>query len=202
VSEWTHQTVRGYLRFIRHIKRWKFKWNKFVLLPYKILGNLIIDSTVRFYVPVRCDGEGKVLISKGTKLGARIALSIGNGSILLQARYPKSKIRIGENCLFSNNVSVVAVESVEIGDYCLIGDMVTIIDSDFHGIDPDKRISDFVLTLPIKIENNVWLGSRVIIQKGVTIGANSIVTPNAVVTSSIPPNSIAGGVPARVIRSI
>jgi len=162
----------------------------------------MIDSTVRLYVPLRCDGEGKVLISKGTKLGARIALSIGNGSILLQARYPKSKIRIGEKCLFSNNVSVVAVESVEIGDYCLIGDMVTIIDSDFHGIDPDKRISDFVLTLPIKIENNVWLGSRVIVQKGVTIGANSIVTPNAVVTSSIPPNSIAGGVPARVIRSI
>ena len=195
-------TVGSYVRFMKHISRWKFKWNKFVLLPYKILGNLIMDSTVRLYVPLRCDGEGKVLISKGTKLGARNAMTIGNGSILLQARYPKSSIRIGENCFFSNNVSVIAAEAVEISNNCLIGDMVTIIDSDFHGIDPAKRISDSVITLPIKIENNVWLGSRVFVQKGVTIGANSIITPNAVVTSSIPPNSIAGGVPARVIRSI
>lgn len=194
--------IRSYMRFRNHIRRWKFKWNKFVLWPYKVLGNLQLDPTVRLYVPVRCDGEGKVVISRGTKLGLRNAIEFGNGALLLQARYPKSRISIGEKCFFANNVSIVAVEFVEIGNNCLIGDMVTIMDSDFHGIAPDKRLSDSFQSKPVKIENNVWLGSRVIIQKGVTIGANSIVTPNAVVVTSIPANSIAGGVPASVIRSI
>ena len=143
-----------------------------------------------------------MIISKGTKLGVRNAIKVGDGSVLLQARYQKSRILLGENCLIANNVSVIAVESVDIGDHCLIGDMVTIIDSDFHGIDPDKRLSDSFQSIPVKIENNVWIGSRVIVQKGVTIGANSIITPNAVVATSIAPNTIAGGVPARVIRNI
>lgn len=202
MPDWIRQIVQAYVRFIRHISRWKFKWNRFVLWPYQVLGNLSFDPTVRFYVPLRCDGDGKVTIASGTKLGARTAMRIGNGAVLLQARSPESRIHIGEKCFFSNNVSVIAVESIEIGNHCLIGDMVTIIDSDFHGIAPDKRQSETVLSQPVKIEDHVWLGSRVIVQKGVTIGANSIVTPNAVVVSSIPPNTIAGGVPARIIRDL
>ena len=202
MADWLQRIVRSYVRFGRHIGRWKFKWNRFVLWPYRISGNLIADPTVRFYVPLRCDGEGKVTIAAGTKLGARTAMRMGNGSILLQARSPESRIHIGEKCFFSNNISVIAVESIEVGDHCLIGDLVTIIDSDFHGIASDKRQSASVLSRPVKIEKHVWLGSRVIIQKGVTIGAHSIITPNAVVVSSVPPNTIAGGVPARVIRGL
>jgi maltose O-acetyltransferase len=135
-------------------------------------------------------------------MGGRNSVRYGNGAILLQARGPQSRIHIGKNCAFSNNVSIVSVASVEIGDDCLIGELVSIMDSDFHGIAPDQRRSDSVKSAAVKLENNVWLGSRVIVQKGVTIGANSIVAPNAVVTSSIPPDSIAGGVPAKVIRGL
>lgn len=117
----------------------------------------------------------------------------------MQARTPDAVIRIGRHCAFSNNVSVIAVQSVEIGEDCLIGDFVSIMDSDFHGIAPDQRRTGPVQTAAVKLANNVWLGSRVIVQKGVTVGENSIVAPNAVVTSSIPPNSIAAGIPARVI---
>lgn len=202
MPDWIRRAVGSYVRFVKHISRWKFKWNKFVLWPYQVLGKLNFDPTVRFYVPLRCDGEGKVIIAAGTKLGARTAMRMGNGAVLLQARSKESCIRIGASCFFSNNVSVIAVESVEIGDHCLIGDMVTIIDSDFHGIAPGRGRSESVLSEPVKIENGVWLGSRVIVQKGVTIGAHSIVTPNAVVVSSIPPNTIAGGVPAQVIRNL
>ncbi|MBC7343530.1 MAG: hypothetical protein H5U02_13980 [Clostridia bacterium] len=55
---------------------------------------------------------------------------------------------------------------------------------------------------PVYVGENVWLGSRVIVQKGVSTGNNSIVTPQSVVTRDIPPNCIAGGIPARVIRQI
>ncbi|MBN1125600.1 MAG: acyltransferase [Sedimentisphaerales bacterium] len=161
-----------------------------------------MGKRVRLFVPLRCDGEGKVYVSERTKLGWPQAPRYGNGCILLQARTKEAVIRIGNHCAISNNVSVIAMESVEIGEDCLIGELVSIMDSDFHGIAPEQRRSGPIQTRPITIEKNVWLGSRVIVQKGVTIGENSIVTPNAVVTANIPPNVIAGGIPARVIRAL
>jgi len=158
-----------------------------------------MEKHVRLFVPLRCDGEGIVHILDRTKLGWPQAPRYGDGSVLLQARNADAVIRIGRKCAFSNNVSVIAMESVEIGDDCLIGDLVSIMDSDFHGIAPDQRRTGPIKTIPVKLGDNVWLGSRVIVQKGVTVGTNSIVAPNAVVTSSIPPDSIAAGVPARVI---
>ncbi|MNY78908.1 Galactoside O-acetyltransferase [compost metagenome] len=55
---------------------------------------------------------------------------------------------------------------------------------------------------PVIIEDNVWLGEGVVVLPGVTIGENSIVGANAVVTKSIPKNCVAGGNPARIIREI
>jgi len=184
------------------MRRRKYGYFKWATWPRRLSGNLVLGKHVRLFAPLRCDGEGIVHVSDRTKLGWPAAARYGNGEILLQARSRDAVIRIGGNCALSNNVSIIAVESVEIGDDCLIGDLVSIMDSDFHGIAPDQRRTGPIKTAPVKLENNVWLGSRVIVQKGVTIGANSIVTPNAVVTSSIPPNSIAGGVPARVIRGL
>ena len=57
------------------------------------------------------------------------------------------------------------------------------------------------IVAPVRIGSNVWLGAKVTVVKGVSIGDNAIVGANAVVTRDIPPNAIAVGVPARVIRS-
>ncbi len=202
MAELMAKCVRWGQRLVKRLGRWRYAWNRWATWPQRATGNLVLAPGVRLYVPLRCDGQGRVSIADGSKMGGRHSIRYGNGTILLQARDPNSHIRIGKNCAFSNNVSIVSMESVEIGDECLIGDLVSIMDSDFHGIDPDKRRSDAAQSAPVKLENNVWLGSRVIIQKGVTVGANSIITPNAVVTSSIPANTIAGGVPARVIREL
>ncbi|WP_407925362.1 DapH/DapD/GlmU-related protein [Geomonas ferrireducens] len=75
-------------------------------------------------------------------------------------------------------------------------------DSDFHGIDPLQRRTSKGISLPVVIGKNVWFGSRVIVQKGVCIGENSIIASQAVVTRSIPPNCVAGGNPAKIIRYI
>ena len=69
-----------------------------------------------------------------------------------------------------------------------------------HGIDPDKR--HLLYPAPIHIGNKVWIGSGVVVTKGVTIGDNSIIAAGAVVTHDIPANVIAAGVPARVLREI
>jgi carbonic anhydrase/acetyltransferase-like protein (isoleucine patch superfamily) len=196
------QFARIYLGLAGAVRRGKYGYFKWATWPQRWSGRLVLGRHVRLFAPLRCDGEGTVHVGDRTKLGWHQAPRCGRGEVLLQARPKDAVIRIGENCAFSNNVSIIAVQSVEIGPACLIGDLVSIIDSDFHGIAPDQRRSGPIQTAPVKLERNVWLGSRVIVQKGVTIGANSIVAPNAVVTSFIPPDSIAAGIPAKVIKSL
>lgn len=202
MPERVSQFVRCVFRVFAKVRRLKYRYFRWAVWPRRLSGNLVLRGRVRFLVPLRCDGEGVVYVSDRTKLGSPEAVRYGNGCVTLQARGRDSTIRIGEGCVFSNNVSIIAVESVEVGDGCLIGELVSILDSDFHTLAPTERRTSPAQTSPVRLENNVWLGSRVIVQKGVTIGENSVVAANAVVTTSLPANCIAGGVPARVIRTL
>lgn len=159
-----------------------------------------IDSTCRFCVPVRIDGAGSVSIAAKVQLGTRFAPLIGNGCILIHARSPESQISIGVGTLTSNNISMVCRKSISIGVGCLIGDQVSIYDTDFHEIDPKKRNGTPAPSFPVVIGDNVWLGSRVMVLKGVTIGDNTVIGAMSLVTKSIPANCIAAGVPAKVVR--
>jgi len=170
--------------------------------PTSLRGNLTIGKNVLLLVPVRCDGSGRVQIGKNAVIGCPAAPMAGNGELLLQAREKGAVIRIGANVAFSNNVSIIAAQEVTIGNDCLIGDFLLVMDSDFHGIDPLERRSCKGLSKPVVIGNNVWFGSRVIVQKGITIGENAIIAAQSVVTRDIPPDCIAGGNPAKVIRYI
>jgi maltose O-acetyltransferase len=96
----------------------------------------------------------------------------------------------------------VATKSIVIGNGCQIGDLVAIYDTDFHEINPATRNNSTGECAPVHIGNNVWLGSRVIVLKGVTIGDNSVVAAMSVVTKSLPTNCIAAGVPAKVVKAI
>jgi acetyltransferase-like isoleucine patch superfamily enzyme len=96
---------------------------------------------------------------------------------------------------------VAAAGSIVIGDDLLCGVNVTITDTDRHGIRPDER-RKAGQSASVAIGNNVWLGLNVVVLKGVTIGENSIISAGSVVNKSIPPNVIAGGVPAAPIRPL
>lgn len=163
---------------------------------------LAIGNGTLFIVPVRGGGEGKLTIGSYNNFGYLQAPMMGRGEILLQARSPEAEIVIGNRNAFSNNVSIVANGRIQIGDRCQIGDLVGIFDCDFHELDPDRRTCGCGEILPVTIGNQVWLGSRVMVLKGVSIGDNSVVGAMSLVTKSIPPNSLATGVPARVIRSL
>lgn len=88
---------------------------------------------------------------------------------------------------------------VFIGDGCLIGHCVVLATLN-HDHNPEKRQD--LHHKPIRIGNRVWIGANVTITAGVTIGDNSIIAAGAVVTKDVPANVIAGGVPARIIKSI
>ncbi|HHH53157.1 MAG TPA: acetyltransferase [Bacteroidetes bacterium] len=118
------------------------------------------------------------------------------------------KLYIGKNVQLNDNCHITAGDNVVIKDDVLIASKVYISDM-VHGkytgdeqshveVAPSIRK---LITRPVLIEEKVWLGDGVCVLPGVTIGRGAIVGANAVVTKSIPPNSIAVGIPARVVKT-
>ena len=109
-------------------------------------------------------------------------------------------ISVGRNVFVNQNCTFYDLGGLEIGDDVMIGPNVSIITSG-HPIEPSRRRA-FTTAKPIVIERNVWIAAGATIIGGVTVGENSVVAAGSVVTKDVPPNTLVGGNPARVIRSI
>lgn len=117
-----------------------------------------------------------------------------------------ARITIGDNCGMSSPC-VWAKESIKIGNNVRVGGDCIILDNDCHSLDyrirrkeRDEESGCMIKSAPIVIEDDVMIGARCIILKGVTIGARSVIAAGSVVTKSIPSDCIAGGNPCKVIR--
>lgn len=187
----------------RHAGQIRSAWyrRKFLMLEKPRHCVVELGEGVEFNVPVR-GGQGRLRIGANTILGYSRAHRIGSGEIMLQARLPDARITVGSGTVFNNNTVVCAMQSIKIGDRCLIGDSCAIYDSDFHDPDPVKRHTDAGPSLPVVIGDNVVFGSRVVVLKGVTIGENSVIGAMSLVTKDVPANCIAAGVPAKVIKQL
>lgn len=114
---------------------------------------------------------------------------------------PGATLDIGALVFINYGCSLGATQSIRVGPRCSIGSHVIMIDNDFHRLEPERR-DELPPSAPIVLEENVWIGSRAIVMRGVTIGAHSVVGAGSIVTHDIPPRTLAVGVPARVIRSL
>lgn len=195
------KVLRRFLRCRNSFRSWNYRV-KARFTSWLNNGQAELDVSCKLQVSLRCDGKGKVTLGEDVKIGYSLGSMSGNGEVLLQARRPEAVVSIGARSVTNNNVTVVANKSVEIGEECLIGEQVVIYDSDFHAIKRENRKDSIGEVLPVKIHDGVWLGSRVMVLKGVEIGENSVIAAGVIVTESIPSNVVAGGVPAKVIRSI
>lgn len=109
----------------------------------------------------------------------------------------KAELCLGRDGYMNNNCRINAFQRVEIGDRVIMGEECYIRDSDDHAFkDSTKPVA-----ADIHIGNHVWMGARVTVLKGVTIGDGSVVAAGSVVCRDIPPHCLAAGTPARVIKT-
>ncbi|MCB0375409.1 MAG: acyltransferase [Sinomicrobium sp.] len=162
----------------------------------------ISGKPVKFQ-PVLVNGHGSVSFGKNVRIGVINSPSFYTGYAYLEARNATASIRLGDNVTINNAFSAIADNSrITIEDDVLIGVNCLIADSDFHETHPGKRSTGNPVSKAVLIRKNVFIGSNVTILKGVCIGENAVIAAGAVVTGDIPDNAIAGGVPAKVLRSV
>lgn len=173
-------------------------------------GVPLIEHHVRLLSPANIRLGAKVYLDSQVFLNALPGgITIGEGTSLMHGatfhvfnyrNLPQAGITVGKNCFFGEYTCIRGQGGVRIGDGVYTGTQVQIAAVNHVYADPNRFIKDQGITAEgITIEDDVWLGSNVVVVDGVTIGKGSIVGAGGVVTKSLPEYSIAVGVPAKVI---
>ena len=143
-------------------------------------------------------GNPHVTATGEIALGDRVTVHSFLSRVQLSAG-PGARLTVGDDTYINNGSVLSARRSVTVGERCQIATGVILMDADFHAVGdldaPGKAA-------PIVIEDDVWLATRAVVLKGVTVGRGAVVAAGAVVTKDVPPHTLVAGVPARPIRSL
>jgi acetyltransferase-like isoleucine patch superfamily enzyme len=166
------------------------------------------DETVKFF-------PGAALVNNGTPEKIEIGSYSGiMGQLMILTA--GGRIKLGHHCSVGLGTRIWAQSSIQIGNYVLIAHLVDIHDSNAHSLDPIVRRQDptmvfekespmdfgSVETKPVRIEDDVWIGFKSSIMKGVTIGTGAVIAAGSVVTKDVPPHTLIAGNPARIVRDL
>ena len=182
----------------RNIDYGKYSLSEYFRLLYsKILTILFYRPARLIRHPIRLRGSSRIFFDKGFTCGYFCRIEAFTSGAQKTLFFGKN-VNIGDFC------HITSVEKVVIGNNVLIGSSVFISDHDHGGTDYEdlleKPIEREIISLPVVIEENVWIGEKVIILKGVVVGKNSVVAAGSVVTKNVEPYSVYGGIPARRIK--
>ena len=128
----------------------------------------------------------------------------GDGLYIIPPGYANwglKNVHVGRNVVFNFGCRFVDDADITIGDNTMLGPGVCISTAE-HPLSPELRRNGLQYNKPVHIEDNVWIGAGAVILAGVTIGRNAVIGAGSVVTKDIPADSLALGIPAKVIRSI
>lgn len=182
-----------------------------ILRSYWRLRAIPIFVLNRIRMPVDLSLGGPVAISSADREGVQIGRGV---SIVSSSRYNRAGVNhptqlvagagalltIGDHTGISG-ASIYATVGISIGSHVNIGVNCSIYDTDFHPVEYLERRRQIPgNSAPVCLEDDVWLGANVIVLKGVTIGARSVIGAGSVVTKDVPPDCFAAGSPARVVR--
>src|ERR1700750_2951561 len=123
---------------------------------------------------------------------------IGDGT---KIRCHEGVVEIDEKTVMGQECTISAYQRVRIGEQCVIADRAMFIDFDHGVVEVERPIRlQGIYKRDVEVGSNVWIGYGACILRGVSIGDNSVIGTNAVVTKDVPAGAIVGGVPARIIR--
>lgn len=190
-------------------------WNSIKRIVDSLRTRVVLLGNDVKYSSIKTNGIPYVMVSRGAKgitLGKNFAMNngvkanpIGCYERCTLFVSPNAGITIGDNVGISQTGLIAVDSDITIGNNVKIGGGTQLLTSDFHSLDHIKRKMGNEekerISAPITIEDDVFIGTRCIILKGVTIGARSIIGAGSVVTKSIPADEIWGGNPARFIKS-
>lgn len=138
------------------------------------------------------------------KLGDNVKISGKPDIVFSNKLCSNPTLIIGDNTFIGNATCFTIAQRVEIGSNCFLASDVSITDNDGHPLDYMKRRNNLPpdSSKPVLIGNDVWIGRKAMIMKGVTIGDRSIVGAGAIVTKNVLPDTVVGGNPAQVIKKL
>lgn len=179
------------------------------------LWGIEFGRNMKVYNKIYVGGKGSIKIGDNFEFtsGGNINPISRNIRGALYVRLEKSQIEIGDNVGISS-ACLWAQDSITIGNNVNIGGDCLIMDNDAHPHDFLKRRNSYleqvgletclndIPAAPIVIEDDVWIGARCQILKGVHIGARTIIAAGSIVTKDIPADVLAGGIPCRIIRDL
>lgn len=185
---------------------WKVKI-KAIYKTHIFRKKALVDSTTTFGANARCtnptNDQSKIKIGRYCDIDATLSVQ------------DKGKITVGDYTTIRYNSLVGAAVNIRIGTHVIISNNVHIYDNNNHPVSPKKRWemceSGFYgekwqwknsTCKPVIIEDNVWIGERSTILKGVTIGYGSVIGCDSVVTHDVPPYCVVAGNPAKVVKEI
>jgi acetyltransferase-like isoleucine patch superfamily enzyme len=185
-----------FLRFARrnHMLSWGYAYLLLRLAWFKL----------RFRSRLQVDGVAFICPGVTFEIGRNATLRlgrwswVGNGS---KIRVHEGEVSIGAKTVMGQECTISAFQRVSIGRECILADRVMLIDFDHGVVEVERPIREQgIYKRDVRVGHNCWVGYGACVLRGCTIGDNSILGTYAVVTKDLPENSVAAGVPAKVIR--
>ena len=170
------------------------------------IKNKIYQQFCRTRFQKKCDKIGQNVRIRGNVIfSGQGKLNCGDNLLIRSPKFnpvrihieKSSNLTLGNQVFLNFGVHLSCSKEIRIGNHVDFGEDCLIIDNDFHSLNNSRPKIE-----PILINDNVWIASRVIILKGVSIGEGSVIGAGSVITKSIPANSFAAGNPAKIIKNL
>lgn len=181
LKEYTSQPFLTLLKVYSWLNaRWHFRKNTELGRWCRLEGHAFVKN------------EGEIRIGERVLMLSRVARS----AFVVK---PGGKLVIGDRTFINYGCDIGCTGQIKIGQDCMIGAHVTILDNNFHRIDDLNSVPE---PQPVWIGDRVWIGNRSIILPGITIGDEAVIGAGSVVTKSVPPKTVVAGNPARTVKEL